>query len=278
MTEHAPSSPEPDDHDPEGLGADDQADLDRIGQALTAPETDSAINAHANAILTRTVGERVQRLTENEATWRIKALNRLDRAQLGVRTLHSRHHLDEKYAETQNALAAAAPGSRKHRSLSKRLAKQSWKRGVLAHAEQKIYDRIYDRSQSFAGELKKISDAEKTREEVRNEERAAVEMKRREAILRKYAKEMVKTQAQKDAMNPLQRAGSKLRRELYSDPRRRERLAKEIADWKRPANEPRVAGESGLERFKRKLDEQAQAKYNKRLDEIVNSVLNHRTV
>ncbi|HUO61884.1 MAG TPA: hypothetical protein VMT96_00325 [Candidatus Bathyarchaeia archaeon] len=249
MSERAPSAPAPAEQTPKQAG--EQA-VDELQAALNNPEQIPDLSGvQLVNELEAKLGDnqQLQAATDEKATWRIRGLNGLNRAQRHARLLSAREwRLEGRVARLEHQLANAKPGSRKHMRIETRLIHSRYRKDKVWLKQEKMFNRMHERSTGYGGEIKKIATIERKREKFLIDRKVALEKKRRRKVKIKYKLEQ---QATHSDLNFKQ----KLRKELYSDFARRERLRKEILSWK---------GNS-MVKFEEDLKKKADEKYNVRL-------------
>lgn len=219
MSEHAPSAPAKTEQTPAPAEDSVEQAAAQIESILDSPKESSAKQTLNNS-------PQLGQAAEKEATWRVKSLNKLDRAQRHARLLSAREwRLEGRVGRLERQLATAKPGSRKHMRIKSRLDHSAWKKEVLSMSQDKIFDRINERSAGFSKEIGRHAEIERKRNELVVKRKIAVEAKRRRKVKEQYEKELEADRASSGVKN-------KLRKELYSDVHRRERLRQQIESWK----------------------------------------------
>ncbi|MDQ5982809.1 MAG: hypothetical protein QG549_806 [Patescibacteria group bacterium] len=218
-----------------------------LGQNVDANEIiklDAALERASEIVRTN---PNLQNAVERESTLRVKALNRLDRAQRHATLLSAREwRLQGRTARLETKLASVKPGSRKHMRIERSLIHARYKKALVGLKQEKIFGRMHDRSAGFSKEIQKNEQIERSRDQWLIARKVAVEKKRRRMIAKKYTLEMEQSSPNKK---------QKIRRELYNDVHRRERLRKEMLSWKG----------NGIKQFESRLIAEADMKYKDRL-------------
>lgn len=214
-------------------------------------EQDSTNPEEANAQETLShVGELSEEASE-KATFRIRALNRMDRIQ-STATLQTlrQYGQDARTARLERKLVSVKPGSRRANRLQYKLNVSRYRGNLIEAEREKVFGRMYERSKGYSDVGKKVAAVEKKRNEFIVGRKIAIEKKRRRKIKIQYLNEMKKADpSTKD----------KLRYEMFSDKQRRDRLRKEILSWSKKQ------GGLNMDLFEEKLRKEVQEKYNRRV-------------